>query len=79
MPGVRETTLASSTAPETSTPATAISASQSQVAVDDTLVITQGDAVVKPGPVLPLPPEYPDMRECHPSRRTSQLTFNEFF
>ncbi|KAH7256034.1 hypothetical protein BKA59DRAFT_466831 [Fusarium tricinctum] len=59
--GVRETTIASSTAPETSTPATAISASQSQVAVHDTLAITQGDAAVKPGPVLPLPPEYPDM------------------
>ncbi|KAL5610879.1 hypothetical protein FOBRF1_006996 [Fusarium oxysporum] len=61
MHGVRETTLASSTAPETSTPATAISASQSQVAVDDTLAIAQGDVAVKPGPVLPLPPEYPDM------------------
>lgn len=79
IPGVQETTLASSTATETSTPATAISASQGQVAVDDSLVLTQGDAAVKPGPVLPLPPEYPDMRECHPSRRTPRLPFNKLF
>jgi hypothetical protein len=77
MPDVQKTTLASSTATGTSTPTTAISANQGQVAVDASLVLAQSDTAVKLGPVLPLPPEYPDMRECHPSRRTPGLTFNK--
>ncbi|KAK2469231.1 hypothetical protein H9L39_19212 [Fusarium oxysporum f. sp. albedinis] len=61
MPSFPQTTLASSTAPAALTHATVSSASQSQVPVDDFSVSARGNASVKRGPVLPLPPEYPDM------------------